>query len=74
MFTRNRTDNCTKPAASYLYYTCCYQAVSTHLTIEFILREDISNWYIDDVSIRYALKPKLVLNFGFGMVLVLVLK
>jgi hypothetical protein len=64
MFAWNRTHNCTKPAASYIYYTCCYQAVSTQLTIEFILREDVSNWYIDDVSITQG-SSELLINGGF---------
>lgn len=64
IFARNRTNNCTKPASSYLYYTCCYQAVSTQLTIEFILHEDMSNWYIDDVSIKQG-SGELLINGGF---------
>ena len=64
MFLRNRTDNCSKPASSYLYYTCCYQPVSNQLTIEFALREDMSNWYFDDVSIKQG-NNQLLINGGF---------
>lgn len=64
MFLRNRTNNCSKPANSYLYYSCCYQAVSNQLTIEFVLREDMSNWYFDDVSIKWG-SSELLINGGF---------
>ena len=64
MFVWDRTNNCTKPAGSYIYYTCCYQAVSTELTIQFILREDVTNWLIDDVSITQG-NSELLINGGF---------
>jgi len=64
MFTWDRSNNCTKPAASYIYYSCCYQAISNQLTIEFLLREDVSNWFIDDVSITQG-NGELVINGGF---------
>ena len=64
MFVWNRTNNCVPPSASYLYYTCCYRATSTQLTIEFFLRDDISNWLVDDVSISQG-SGELLINGGF---------
>ncbi|CAF2670891.1 unnamed protein product [Rotaria sp. Silwood2] len=64
LFSWNRTNNCTKSSSSYVYYTCCYQAVSTQLTIRFKLQEEVTHWYIDDVSMIQG-NGELIINGGF---------
>ncbi|CAF1024114.1 unnamed protein product [Rotaria sordida] len=60
----SRTNNCTRSSSSYVYYSCCYLAVSTQLTIQFQLQEQVSHWYIDEVSMIQS-NGELIINGGF---------
>lgn len=64
IFVWNRTHNCTTPTSSYTYFSCCYQPVTTQLTIQFLLRDDLTNWAIDDVSMTQG-NGELIINGGF---------
>ena len=64
MLRWDRSHNCTRSTSSYVYFTCCYQTISTQLTIRFKLQEDVSQWYFDDVSIRQG-SGELLNNGGF---------
>ncbi|CAF1240317.1 unnamed protein product [Rotaria sp. Silwood1] len=64
LLTWSRTNNCSKSSSSYEHYTCCYQAVSTQLTIRFKLQEQVNHWHIDDVSMTQG-NGELIINGGF---------
>ncbi|CAF1231652.1 unnamed protein product [Adineta ricciae] len=60
----NKTGICTQSAPSYRYFSCCHRAISTQLTIEFQLIEEVGPWHIDDVSIMQN-NGELLINGGF---------
>lgn len=64
MLSWNQTGVCTASAPSYRYHSCCYQAVSNQVTIEFKLFEEVGRWFIDDVSMTQG-NGELVTNGGF---------
>ncbi|CAF1663211.1 unnamed protein product, partial [Adineta ricciae] len=64
IFSWNKTGVCTQSAPSYRYFSCCHRAISTQLTIEFQLIEEVGPWHIDDVSIMQN-NRELLINGGF---------
>ncbi|UJR28888.1 hypothetical protein I4U23_010108 [Adineta vaga] len=60
----NKTGICTPSAPSYRYLSCCYRAISSQLTIEFQLIEEVGQWHIDDISMTQG-NAELVINGGF---------
>jgi hypothetical protein len=64
MFLRNNSGSCNGPSLPFAYATCCYKAISSQLTIEFRLLQEVSGWYIDDVSMTQG-SGELIINGGF---------
>ncbi|CAF0732152.1 unnamed protein product [Adineta steineri] len=62
----NNTGVCTQSSPSYRYFSCCYQVISTQLSIEFKLIEQIIVWHINDVSMTQG-NGELIDNGDFEM-------